>query len=77
MKVHFSVVGQVVRPDDVKVTMDAIPRLGETVTLPGLPPHATNVRTVVWYPLGDVDDDDPEPFVYIVLGQARRVDGEG
>lgn len=29
------------------------------------------VRTVVWYPHGEVEDVDMEPYVYVVLGSRR------
>ena len=39
----------------------------DKVILDGL---SLTVRTVVWYPNGD--EDDPEPFVYLVIGRERR-----
>jgi hypothetical protein len=73
MKVQFSVTGRV-EPYRVPIMdMDAIPREGETVTLPGLEADLQIVRTVVWYPMGDPDDlgYPDERFVYIVLGPRR------
>jgi hypothetical protein len=47
-----------------------IPREGESVTLPG--EDNLSVRTVVWYPEGsDEDEEDREPFVYLVIGPHR------
>lgn len=72
MVIEFSVVGQVGNYDNVKVDLPAVPREGEVVNLPGLEQHETMVRTVVWYPTHD-DEDQPldEPFVYIVVGPPR------
>lgn len=78
MRVQFSVVGTVERFPSIWADLDAVPREGETVNLPGVPPDATFVRTVVWYPLGQQGDPefdnegaDPTPFVYVVVGQRR------
>jgi hypothetical protein len=63
--VHFSITLAVF--DDVKVRLPAVPRVGEVVSL-----HQGAefyVRTVVWYPQGD--EDTNEPFVYIVVGESR------
>ena len=54
-----------------------VPREGDTVHLPHLDerdPAELSVRTVVWYPEGDDESEglDREPFVYLVVGQARR-----
>jgi hypothetical protein len=48
-----------------------VPREGDIVSLPGVGP--LQVRTVVWYPAGDGDDDEGEldPFVYVVIGPPR------
>ena len=49
-----------------------VPREGDTVHLDGLDdqdPAELSVRTVVWYPEGE--DDDAEPFVYVVIGRRR------
>lgn len=43
------------------------PRVGDEFTVPGGPPMY--VRTVVWYPEGN--EDDAEPFVYVVVGSSR------
>lgn len=74
MRVQFSVVGH--RPTDdlianLAVDLDAVPREGEDVTLPGIPAQFSTVRTVVWYPLGDPDGTETGPFVYVVVGQRR------
>lgn len=45
-----------------------VPRVGDSVDLPGLGGLA--VRTVVWCPEGE-GEDDFEPFVYVVIGQPR------
>jgi hypothetical protein len=73
MLIHFSVVGRTEPYNDVRVMMDCAPQEGETVELPGLEAALTNVRTVVWYPLGDPEDEttNTEPFVYVVLGPRR------
>ena len=68
MRIQFTFVGLTERHDDVWVDLPAVPRVGETVEIPGLSQADTVVRTVVWYPLGD---DDKEPFVYVVLGKPR------
>ena len=68
--VQFTFVGQVERQPDVWAVMDAVPRVGETVAIPGQSQGNTVVRTVVWYPFGD-DDGDQKPFVYVVLGASR------
>jgi hypothetical protein len=60
MRIQFSFVGLVERHDDVWVDLPAVPRVGETVEIPGLSQADTVVRTVVWY------------FVYVVLGKPRR-----
>jgi len=44
-----------------------VPSAGDSVDLPGQGGLA--VRTVVWFPEGE--DDDPEPFVYVVVGMPR------
>lgn len=51
-----------------------VPREGDTIHLDGLDerdPAELSVRTVVWYPEGD-PDGIVDPFVYVVIGQARR-----
>jgi hypothetical protein len=47
-----------------------IPRVDDEVEIPNLPEVAA-VRTVVWNPMGSLDEGD-EPFVYIVVGPRRR-----
>lgn len=69
MKIHFSIVGTVERHPDVKVDLPVVPREGETVKIPGVSEADTHVRTVVWYPLVDDEEEAGEPFVYVVLGQ--------
>ena len=75
MRVKFSIVG-VEDFQDVTLDLDAVPREGETVTLPGLD-AGLSVRTVVWYPQGDPDSEDAglraEPFAYVVLAAMRGV----
>lgn len=72
MRVQFSLVGHTERPGPIWADLDAIPREGEVVNLPGISQAATIVRTVVWYPTHD-DRGDPldEPFVYVVVGPPR------
>lgn len=43
-----------------------VPTEGDTVELPGLVAGLV-VRRVVWYPEGD-GEDEPSPFVYLVIG---------
>lgn len=85
MRIHFSFVGEsaMIRHEagegDLFVDLDAVPREGETVNVPGIKQHLTVVRTVVWYPLGyDPEGEgferkpgDEEPFVYVVIGNRR------
>ena len=71
MRIQFSVVGQIEPYPNVWVDLPAVPREGETVNLPNLEQYATVVRTVVWYPIVDDEDKTVEPFVYVILGQAR------
>ena len=75
MRVQFSLVGHVKRPPDLWADLDAVPRVGDVVNLPGISQADSVVRTVVWYPTHD-DDGEPlaEPFVYVVVGQPRRED---
>lgn len=44
------------------------PRVGDEVNVAD---GTVYVRHVVWDPQGDPEDDQPEPFVYIVLGPWR------
>jgi hypothetical protein len=71
-RIQFTFVGQANRPPNVWAEMDVVPRVGETVAVPGQSQGDTIVRTVVWYPFGDDESDDTEPFVYVVLGQSRQ-----
>ena len=70
-------VGHVERPPDLWADISAVPRVGDVVNWPGISQGSTVVRTVVWYPTHD-DEGEPvaEPFVYVVVGQARR-EGHG
>lgn len=70
MRVQFSIVGTVERHDNVSADLEAVPRVGDTVSLPGVSEADTVVRTVVWHPVGD--EDGGGPSVYVVLGQRRR-----
>jgi hypothetical protein len=76
MMVQFSVVGRE-KPMSMAIHMDAVPRVGETVTLPGLEDRLQHVRTVVWYPVGDPPSMENSHFgreggfVYVVLGPSR------
>jgi hypothetical protein len=76
MMVCFSFVGTVERRANLEVEMSAVPREGETITLPDLDATASYVRTVVWYPAGQPDDS--RPFAYVVIGPSRvRLGTEG
>lgn len=44
-----------------------LPRFGEEVSLPNLPP--LQVRAVCWQPEGD--EEDNEPYIYLVIGNPR------
>lgn len=72
MKVHFSIVGQINRPNDTILDMDQIPRVGDIINIPNVSQAETYVRTVVWYISYD-EDGSPidEPFVYVVVGSPR------
>jgi len=61
----------------VALDLDAVPREGETVMLPGLD-AGLSVRSVVWYPQGDPDSEDdagvlrePGPIAHVGLGVVR------
>jgi len=71
VRVQISAVGLEERPEDLRITMDAVPREGDTVYLHSLRAEVY-VRHVVWFPTHD-DDGDPEfgPFVYVVVGPVR------
>lgn len=74
MRVQFRIVGRLdaggVPFPDVYAVLDAVPAKGDEVSLPHVGELA--VRTVVWYPAGDVDAERPaDPFVYIVVGEPR------
>lgn len=88
MRIQFSFVGDArllrsaVGDGDLWVEMDVVPREGETVHVPGISESQTVVRTVVWFPLGDDpaseglalnESDRSDPFVYVVLGEPRRM----
>lgn len=72
MKVQFSLVGHMGNNPNITVNLDAVPRVGDVINWPGLSQAETYVRTVVWYPTHD-DDNEPldEPFVYVVVGRDR------
>lgn len=73
MQVQFDIVGDVKPHNHPRFELDAVPREGETITLPGLPTDLQIVRTVVWYPAGDPDDpESTESFVYVVVGPRRK-----
>lgn len=40
-----------------------VPRIGEEIDYKGV---IFTVRTVVWYPEGDINSFSPEPYVYVV-----------
>lgn len=71
MRVQFSVVGQVEHLGPFWADLPAVPQEGDVIDLPGLSQADTVVRTVVWYPFGDEDGGESEPFVYIVVGSPR------
>lgn len=71
-RVQFTFVDTAHPPEDVWVEMDSIPRVDDVVNIPGVEQYETVVRTVVWNPLGDPDEDEVEPWVYVVLGRRRR-----
>lgn len=67
MKIHFSAprgVGPTDDGGDWHLDMPAVPCVGDTVYLSE---YAYRVHAVVWYPYGDKDSDQLDPFVYIVL----------
>lgn len=69
MKVQISVVGSHPRPDITWPEGWPVPRLGEIVSADS---EEYSVRTIVWYPHGDPETpEDPEPFVYVVIGPQR------
>jgi len=70
VKAQFTVVGVLDAdgwpPPAFTTDLSVIPREGEQVSFPfGL----QAVRSVMWFPLGDEDGD--EPFVHIVVGPSR------
>jgi hypothetical protein len=72
MLVHVRYVGTVRK--DVNIDWPegwSIPRVGDEITIPKLP-EVSHVRTVVWYPEGD--EEANEPFVYVVVGPRNVVD---
>jgi len=71
MRIQFRLVGMVEQHDDVWLDLPVVPREGEAVKLPGIPEYDTVVRTVVWYPIVNDEDEQTDPFVYVVLGAAR------
>lgn len=83
MRVQFSIVGQPISPivpslvPSLTVELDVVPRVGDTVAIPGLSQGDTVVRTVVWYPwgdqstVGDKEYGDSTPLAYVVVGQRR------
>lgn len=70
MRIVASLAGVVDAPDLEWPEGWPVPREGESVSLPGVGP--LQVRTVVWYPAGNSDEGDPEPFAYVVVGPPRR-----
>lgn len=75
MRIHFSVVGLMDSTGAIITDLDAVPREGETVNLPGISQAKTVVRTVVWYPYGEDPSEsetpDPTPFAYVIVGSPR------
>lgn len=77
MRIQFSIVGQPRSHPDIWVNLEQVPREDEIIHIPGLSEADTYVRTVVWHPLGDEEDDEcnliiTEPFVYVVVGPRRK-----
>lgn len=70
MKIHFNVVGQVKTPSLSEVNLPRVPQLGELVHVVELDIDLY-VRTVVWYPWGEPNEEIGEPFVYVVIGPQR------
>jgi hypothetical protein len=69
MRVQFSVVGVQPQVHIEEVEMDVVPREDEVVNVMGLG-QEHYVRTVVWYPFGEINGKD-YPFVYVVIGKKR------
>jgi hypothetical protein len=69
MKIKVSHVGTVNR--NLRITWPEgwpVLSIDDEVGIPGLP-EVTHVRVVEWCPLGN--EEDAEPFVYIVVGPRR------
>jgi hypothetical protein len=78
MRVKFTVAG-VEDFEDMALDLEAVPREGETVMLPGFD-AGLSVRTVMWYPKGGPESEDGAgvlrergPFAYVLLGPVRGV----
>lgn len=68
LRVVVRVVGHSVRLDNGWPEGWPVPREGEPIHIGE---DTLYVRTVAWYPAGDIHGDH-EPFVYVVLGPQRR-----
>lgn len=68
MKVRFSVVGQTEQPNISDINLESIPQVNDSVYVPEINGELS-VRTVIWFPWGE--EDGEEPFVYVVIGPAR------
>lgn len=66
INIQFDLVVPIEHPEIPKIRLACVPRVGETVDIPGVSQANTVVRTVVWYPF-----EDPDPIVYVVLGPPR------
>ena len=71
MVIHFRVVGLMKRMDELHLAMDVVPREGEVVEWRGVDEGVLVVRNVVWYPLGDPEEESQDPFVMVTVGPYR------
>lgn len=70
MRVQFSFVGMSKPLDDVWRDLEQIPREGDCIYFPKA--GEISVRTVVWFPTHNDDDEElSEPQVYVVVGPHR------
>lgn len=71
VKVLVSVVGQQLDKSIEWPEGWPLPRIDEDVDIKVGDQSNVNVRSIVWFPNGDEEND--EPFVYIVLGPRRQL----
>lgn len=71
MKIEINVVGVHPRPSVVWPEGWPVPREGEEVHVPGLSAFTPVVRHVLWFPMGDPEDGESDPYVYVVVGRMR------